>query len=252
MRVIDLTDQRFGKLLVLRRGENKPNGKGTLAAWVCKCDCGRETLVRGRDLRTGNSATCGCSTDYELQIGKVFGKLTVVGIGEPTTIKKTALRQEHTSIRWKCLCECGGAKDVLPCQLFKRSVKSCGCIYHKPRSTKNEAAANNLFAQYKSAAKRANREFSISINEFKLITRMDCYFCGTAPSQVYKCRGYLGEYQPLPYVYNGIDRLDSGKGYASWNIVPCCGICNRMKMAHSVEFFYSHMGKILARRVAVE
>lgn len=53
---IDLTGQKFGRLTVIKRAENK----GTRATWLCKCDCGNELIVVGKNLRTGNTKSCGC------------------------------------------------------------------------------------------------------------------------------------------------------------------------------------------------
>lgn len=53
---IDLTGQRFGKLTVLERTENI----GTSAGWRCRCDCGKETVVRTASLRSGGTKSCGC------------------------------------------------------------------------------------------------------------------------------------------------------------------------------------------------
>lgn len=53
---IDLTNQRFGKLIVIKRVKNL--GKST--TWLCKCDCGQETLVRSVSLKTRNTSSCGC------------------------------------------------------------------------------------------------------------------------------------------------------------------------------------------------
>lgn len=55
-RLIDLTGQRFGRLVVMERAENK----GNAVTWLCKCDCGAETLVSGKDLRRGHTQSCGC------------------------------------------------------------------------------------------------------------------------------------------------------------------------------------------------
>ena len=52
----DLTGQRFGKLTVLKRIENK-NGKVT---WECKCDCKNIANVRAGDLLNGHTQSCGC------------------------------------------------------------------------------------------------------------------------------------------------------------------------------------------------
>lgn len=54
---IDIEGQRFGRLTVLRRGENTSRG---LARWVCKCDCGNEILASGGNLRFGHTTSCGC------------------------------------------------------------------------------------------------------------------------------------------------------------------------------------------------
>lgn len=54
---IELTGQRFGRLVVLRRAGSDRHGS---ALWLCRCDCGKEVVVRGSDLRSGNTQSCGC------------------------------------------------------------------------------------------------------------------------------------------------------------------------------------------------
>lgn len=57
-RVIDLRVRRFGRLRVIKRhNENGPRGD---VHWVCRCDCGQKTIVSGRNLRFGNTKSCGC------------------------------------------------------------------------------------------------------------------------------------------------------------------------------------------------
>lgn len=53
---IDLTGQRFGRLVVLKRVESI--NKGT--RWLCKCDCGKETVVYGGNLKFKHVRSCGC------------------------------------------------------------------------------------------------------------------------------------------------------------------------------------------------
>ena len=53
---IDLTGQRFGWLVVIESAENTSAGQ---ARWRCRCDCGRETIVRGDKLRRGYTVSCG-------------------------------------------------------------------------------------------------------------------------------------------------------------------------------------------------
>ena len=55
---IDLTGQRFGKLVALFPIYNE-NGGHTL--WHCKCDCGNECDIDMGNLRQGFSQSCGCT-----------------------------------------------------------------------------------------------------------------------------------------------------------------------------------------------
>lgn len=50
-----LIGQRFGLLKVVRVAR-----KGRLRAWMCACDCGRESVVTTGALRSGNTKSCGC------------------------------------------------------------------------------------------------------------------------------------------------------------------------------------------------
>lgn len=43
-KLIDLTNKRFGKLIVLEKSKNKINNR---PAWICQCDCG-QFLILGR------------------------------------------------------------------------------------------------------------------------------------------------------------------------------------------------------------
>ncbi len=54
----DLTGQRFGKLVVLKRAEGSTSNGGTI--WVCQCDCGTIKNIPGDSLRRGASMSCGC------------------------------------------------------------------------------------------------------------------------------------------------------------------------------------------------
>lgn len=53
---IDLTGQKFGRLLVL---ELFQSGKG-YRKWKCKCDCGNICYVPTKTLRNGTAKSCGC------------------------------------------------------------------------------------------------------------------------------------------------------------------------------------------------
>lgn len=53
----DLTGQRYGRLLVLRR---HPENRNKRPVWVCLRDCGQEAAINAANLKTGNTTSCGC------------------------------------------------------------------------------------------------------------------------------------------------------------------------------------------------
>jgi hypothetical protein len=55
--VIDITGQRFNRLIVIKRARNASDRH---ARWRCRCDCGRHVVVYGASLRSGRSKSCGC------------------------------------------------------------------------------------------------------------------------------------------------------------------------------------------------
>ena len=115
---------RYGKLEVLSRGENDKNGK---ARWYCQCDCGNTVLVRGSDLRSGKSKTCGCSSLKAEQslIGQRFGKLEVI---------EFTRRSDSNKLVYRCRCDCGNEIEVIGQHLKNGNTKSCGC-YRKQINT---------------------------------------------------------------------------------------------------------------------
>ena len=59
MRLKDLTGQRFGRLVVVKKADWVKT-KSTGANWLCRCDCGNEKIVTSSALLTGNTKSCGC------------------------------------------------------------------------------------------------------------------------------------------------------------------------------------------------
>ena len=55
--LIDLTGKKFGRLTVIKRARNN-SFRDVL--WLCSCSCGNETIVRGVELRKGDTRSCGC------------------------------------------------------------------------------------------------------------------------------------------------------------------------------------------------
>jgi hypothetical protein len=115
--VIDLSGQRFGKLVVLRRVPLREKGQKDIY-WVCRCDCGHTKRAQGHSLRNGTSRSCGCSREdlaHDLT-GQRFGKLVaterIVGVVK----------------NWRCKCDCGQVVDVSAGDLVGSKKTHCGCV----------------------------------------------------------------------------------------------------------------------------
>ena len=72
------------------------------------------------------------------------------------------------------------------------------------------------YRTYKKAAKQRDIEFNLTIEEFNIFWQKDCHYCGD------------------PILTIGVDRVDSSEGYTLINCVPCCTICNKIKLNHNL------------------
>lgn len=110
---IDLSGQRFGKLIAIERVKIFGVWK-----WKCQCDCGKETYVSTGCLRNGGTKSCGCGQIKDLS-GQKFGRLTAI---------KIVGKNKNGSRQWLCKCECGNDAVVDQHRLSSGHTKSCGCI----------------------------------------------------------------------------------------------------------------------------
>lgn len=57
----DITGQRFNRLLVIKRAEDRIKNDGRHEIrWMCKCDCGNVIYTNYHSLVSGNTKSCGC------------------------------------------------------------------------------------------------------------------------------------------------------------------------------------------------
>ena len=91
-----------------------------------------------------------------------------------------------------------------------------------------ERSVSISYTGYKNEIEKQKREFNITLDEFKTITRSPCYLC---------------EYTSGKGV--GIDRVDNSiRSYTIENCKPCCGGCNNMKCDSSLEDILTKCDKI--------
>ena len=115
---LDLTRQRFGKLVV-KHQEGKRNGK---TQWFCECDCGKTTLAITSALRLGRKKSCGCMSKKIDLTGRRFGILTVI---------EEVKDSKRIRVLWKCLCDCGQLTQSSTANLIRGLSQSCGCVRTK-------------------------------------------------------------------------------------------------------------------------
>lgn len=94
---VDLTDQTFFMLRVLRR--NPENTKQGSARWDCVCECGNTVTVLGGNLRLGCTNSCGC---YQSEVAAKSARAVSAGLKIENNIRD---RSEYTiwkAIRQRC------------------------------------------------------------------------------------------------------------------------------------------------------
>lgn len=125
--VKDLIGKTFGRLTVIEFCENRGNHNECL--WLCKCCCGKEKIVTGTNLKSGNVKSCGCLKEESLSLiyskrlidltGRKFGRLTVI---------KRVGNNIRGEVCWLCGCICGNTKIVIGDVLRRGGTNSCGCL----------------------------------------------------------------------------------------------------------------------------
>lgn len=69
-RVMDLTNKKFGRLLVIRSvGKNKDG----MYVWECKCECGNTKIATTSNLNSGSTSSCGCYRKDSINYRIVYG-----------------------------------------------------------------------------------------------------------------------------------------------------------------------------------
>lgn len=105
---IDLSNKRFGRLIVIRRVPKKNVGRH--AYFLCRCDCGKEKVINGCGLRTGRTRSCGC---YKIEVTKAVS--TTHG-----------MRNSRAFAAWAHIKQrCGNPKDAAYERYGGRGISVC-------------------------------------------------------------------------------------------------------------------------------
>ncbi len=87
---------------------------------------------------------------------------------------------------------------------------------------------NERYNSYKSSAKARGHSFNLSKKQFHMFFGKNCFYCG----------------EKIEFV--GIDRFDNEMGYDLDNCVPCCSVCNKMKLNIEYEKFIQKCKQIVS------
>jgi hypothetical protein len=183
-------------------------------------------------------------------IGTQIGSVTITEFSHEKELK------DRYRYFYKYRCECGNegisSKNSLLVSLLnekKTGNKTFCCLNCKKKKLSEWAKVHSIryedpedshvatvFSNYKSRAKKKGLNIDLDFNEFKCLIKQNCFFCNQEPQNMRKdftkkriglSRGKL----------NGLDRVDSTKGYLKNNVIPCCEDCNKAKRNLSVSDF---------------
>lgn len=126
---------------------------------------------------------------------------------------------------------CGSQKEKGSCSYFYKNRNNNKYNQNKLWTDRTKYIKSDKwrFLDYKKGAKRRNKEFDLSFEEFSSFNGKPCFYCGEILNAV------------------ALDRVVNTIGYIPSNVVPCCWICNRMKMVLSKDEFINQCNKISKR-----
>lgn len=117
------------------------------------------------------------------------------------------------------------------------------------KHTNENAKYAYLKRQLKASGRRRGYSFNLTINQIKELVTKKCHYCNSDPHQTVNIlkNHALSQEKVEKYgeiTYNGIDRIDSSKGYELDNVVTCCKKCNIAKHVQSTEEFKEHIRQL--------
>lgn len=136
--------------------------------------------------------------------------------------------------RFKCVC--GKEGEARKSRIISGHTKSCGCRrakVHQPKNTplpaKTDIIARVMWNMIFDANKRGI-DFNLKKSYFKKLITSPCVYCGHTGFSKTEFKGQVLH-------HNGIDRLDSERGYENGNVKSCCRDCNMGKNKKTKEEF---------------
>ncbi len=167
----DFVGKRFGKIVVLSGAEKPDHVKGSDAFWLCQCDCGNQKTIRGRNLKRGDTLSCGC----------LRFERTAKYLHQRTPKKRSEALSKRTEKK------CPQCKETKPTDKFPKN--SCtndglGC-YCKP--CHNRQGRENRKKNHGSRGYHLKRRYGITQGDFDRMVEEQggkCAICQDPPSGI--------------------------------------------------------------------
>lgn len=140
---VDIRGQQFGELTAIEPTDRR---RGSNVIWRCRCSCGKEVFATAKDLRSGNTKSCGHTRRQDIT-GQRFGRLTAI---ETTDIAVAA------GVVWRCRCDCGNEIYATIKDLRSSNTQSCGCLNRKKRPTPPDFVGRTRIAMLNSRPTKSN------------------------------------------------------------------------------------------------
>jgi len=177
-----------------------------------------------------------------IEVGERFGRLTAL---------EYLYTGKHHRRFFLFQCECGKEKTIQAANVTSGNTKSCGCISREKQKAKllpdNKGVINQIILGYKGHCRRLNREWDLTYSDVAEIIKTPCRYCGELNSNLKITKNCKGGFR-----YNGIDRIDSRKGYISGNVVACCKLCNIAKKDQNANDFLQWVKRVYDHNAMAE
>lgn len=225
----DITEQRYGRLVALRRDGMNHNHE---SYWLCQCDCGGTNRPLHGSLTQGMSRSCGClTTEARLRLKK---DITGVRSGWLVAVECTGIKDKGGSYEWLCRCDCGGTKITRGSKITTGIVVSCGCARLTRIVIRDPVIrSDRLERQTRRRGISVNAEGSFTETEVRALYEKQngkCVYCPTMLGDTFD-RDHI---TPL---------VRGGSNYIA-NIQLLCPSCNRKKHDKLHEEFANQIGFI--------
>ena len=197
---IDETGNRYGRLTVLYKDSTNTRQDGTY--WVCQCDCGNLTTVKGSNLRNKQKPvrSCGCDRfnianarkgQYELWDNGTWKRIDeshiqhnvcghIIPKGKRTRSYMgtcpTCVEQERQALKMRKCRDCG-------CTILEPRARLCSMCRAKHEAEQKARHRRKQYARkertrYANARKNGEIDWSISLDKLRVRDRNICALCG--------------------------------------------------------------------------